>query len=63
MKQIASFLMEIVIREAKAPIFIRGDTVEYDASTFKAPPGSTVEDLLRKLPGIDVDGRCSKKHI
>jgi len=55
MKQIASFLMEIVIREAKAPIFIRGDTVEYDARTFKVPPGSTVEDLLRKLPGIDVD--------
>ena len=55
MKQIASFLMEVVIREAKAPIFIRGDTVEYDASTFKVPPGSTVEDLLRKLPGIDVD--------
>ena len=55
MKQIAQFLMEIVIREAKAPIFIKGDTVEYDASTFKVPPGSTVEDLLRKLPGIDVD--------
>jgi hypothetical protein len=55
MKQIAQFLMEVVIREAKAPIFIKGDTVEYDASTFKVPPGSTVEDLLRKLPGIDVD--------
>ena len=55
LKPIAQFLMEIVIREAKAPIFIRGDTVEYDASTFKVPPGSTIEDLLRRLPGIDVD--------
>jgi len=55
LKPIAHFLMEIVIREAKAPIFIKGDTVEYDASTFKVPPGSTVEDLLRRLPGIDVD--------
>jgi hypothetical protein len=55
MKPIANFLMEIVIKEAKAPIFIKGDTVEYDATTFKVPPGSTVEDLLRKLPGIDVD--------
>ncbi|MDR2972093.1 MAG: TonB-dependent receptor family protein [Bacteroidales bacterium] len=55
MKPIANFLMEIVIKEAKAPIFIKGDTVEYDASTFKVPPGSTVEDLLRKLPGIEVD--------
>ena len=55
LKPIASFLMEVVIREAKAPIFIRGDTVEYDATTFKVPPGSTIEDLLRRLPGIDVD--------
>jgi hypothetical protein len=52
---IAEFLMEVVIRDAKAPIFIKGDTVEYDARTFKVPPGSTVEDLLRRLPGIDVD--------
>jgi len=55
LKPIASFLMEVVIKEAKAPIYIKGDTVEYDATTFKVPPGSTVEDLLRKLPGIDVD--------
>ena len=55
LKPIAHFLMEVVIREAKAPIFIRGDTVEYDASTFKVPPGSSIEDLLRRLPGIDVD--------
>jgi hypothetical protein len=55
LKPIANFLMEVVIREAKAPIFIKGDTVEYDASTFKVPPGSTVEDLLRRLPGIEVD--------
>lgn len=55
LKPIANFLMEVVIREAKAPIFIKGDTVEYDASTFKVPPGSTIEDLLRRLPGIDVD--------
>ncbi|MDR1758702.1 MAG: TonB-dependent receptor family protein [Bacteroidales bacterium] len=54
-KPIANFLMEIVIKEAKAPIFIKGDTVEYDATTFKVPPGSTVEDLLRRLPGIEVD--------
>lgn len=55
MYPIAEFLMEVVIRDAKAPIFIKGDTVEYDATTFKVPPGSTVEDLLRRLPGIDVD--------
>jgi hypothetical protein len=55
-KPIAQELFEVVIREAKAPLRIRGDTIEYDATTFKVPPGSTVEDLLRRLPGIEVDG-------
>ena len=55
MKPISTTLMEVVIKAAKAPLFIKGDTVEYDATTFKVPPGSTVEDLLRRLPGIDVD--------
>lgn len=55
LKPIAKELMEVVIRAARAPLTIRGDTVEYNASSFKVPPGSTVEDLLRKLPGVLVD--------
>ena len=54
-KPITSELLEVVVRAAKATLSIRGDTIEYDASSFKVPPGSTVEDLLRRLPGIDVD--------
>ncbi|MEO7175931.1 MAG: outer membrane beta-barrel protein [Saprospiraceae bacterium] len=57
--EIASQLMEVVIKAAKAPMSIRGDTIEYDATTFKVPPGSTVEDLLRRLPGIQVDANGS----
>ncbi len=55
LKPIAKELLEVVIRTAKAPLTIRGDTVEYNASSFKVPPGATVEDLLRKLPGVVVD--------
>lgn len=54
LKPISTELMEVVIKTAKAPLRIRGDTIEYDATTFKVPPGSTVEDLLRRLPGIEV---------
>jgi len=54
-KPINTELMEVVIKAAKATLSIKGDTVEYDASSFKVPPGSTVEDLLRRLPGIEVD--------
>ncbi|HOY15443.1 MAG TPA: carboxypeptidase regulatory-like domain-containing protein, partial [Saprospiraceae bacterium] len=53
--EIATELMEVVIKAAKAPMKMRGDTIEYDASTFKVPQGSTVEDLLRRLPGMEVD--------
>jgi hypothetical protein len=54
MNEIAKELMEVVIKEARAPLRMRGDTVEYDASQFKVPQGSTLEDLLRRLPGISV---------
>ena len=55
LKLISRQLMEVVIKAARAPLKFRGDTVEYDAASFKVPPGSTVEDLLRRLPGIEVD--------
>jgi len=55
MTEIASELMEVVIKAAKAPMRMKGDTIEYDASTFKVPEGSSVEDLLRRLPGIEVE--------
>jgi len=54
MTELAEELMAVVIKAAKASIVMRGDTVEYDASTFKVPVGSTVEDLLKRLPGIEV---------
>lgn len=55
MKLLNKDLMEVVVKTARAPLSIRGDTVEYNASSFKVPPGSTVEDLLRRLPGVQVD--------
>ena len=55
MKEISTELMEVVIKAARAPIKLRGDTIEYDASTFRVPEGSSVEDLLKRLPGIEVD--------
>lgn len=39
----------------EAPIVIKGDTVQFNASGFKTAPNATVEDLLKKLPGVEVD--------
>lgn len=47
-------LMEVVIKEAKAPLRLKGDTVEYDISQFKVPVGATLEELLKRLPGLEV---------
>ncbi|WP_019990521.1 outer membrane beta-barrel protein [Rudanella lutea] len=55
LKPITKELFEVVVKTARAPLTIKGDTIEYNAATFKVPPGSTVEELLRKLPGVQVD--------
>ena len=54
MTEISTDLYEVVIKAAKAPMTIRGDTIEYDATTFKVPDGSTLEDLLKRLPGVEI---------
>jgi hypothetical protein len=37
------------------PLRLKKDTIEYNAAAFKTQPGSVVEDLLKKLPGVEVD--------
>ena len=48
-------LKEFVLRQQVAAIKIKGDTTEYMADSFKVKEGATVEDLLKRLPGIQVD--------
>lgn len=36
------------------PIIIKKDTIEYNASTFKTTENDVLEDLLKKLPGVEV---------
>ena len=31
------------------------DTVEYNADSYKVQPNAVVEDLLKRLPGVEVD--------
>jgi len=50
----AKLLEEVLVSRSHA-ITIRGDTTEYDAASFAIQPNSKVEDLLKQLPGIQVD--------
>jgi len=44
-----------VVVTAVIPVTLKGDTTEYNADAFGTKPNATVEDLLKKLPGVQVD--------
>lgn len=48
-------LDEVTIFAFKDPVYYKGDTLVYTADSFKTKANATVEDLLKKLPGIKVD--------
>jgi hypothetical protein len=48
-------LLAEVILKSGSPIRIKGDTTIYTADSFKVRAGANVEELLRRLPGIQVD--------
>ncbi|MCB9264788.1 MAG: outer membrane beta-barrel protein [Lewinellaceae bacterium] len=47
-------LDEVIVKEERIPMAIRKDTIEFDADAFKTQPNAVVEDLLKKLPGVEV---------
>jgi hypothetical protein len=48
-------LNEVTVLGFRDPIYYKGDTLIYTADSFKVKPNATVEDLLKKLPGVKVD--------
>lgn len=51
----AMLLNEIVVKGKATAIKIKGDTTEFNAASYTIQPNDKVEDLLKKLPGIQVD--------
>lgn len=62
-----SFILEPVIMEeefnalnevvvtAIIPVKVKEDTVEFDARAYKVREGDAVEEMVKKLPGVEVD--------
>ncbi|MDR0835010.1 MAG: carboxypeptidase-like regulatory domain-containing protein, partial [Tannerella sp.] len=48
-------LKETIVEGKKPDVTVKGDTLEYDATSFKTQENAVVEDLLKKLPGVEVD--------
>lgn len=51
----AQQLGEVVVTHEQAPVSMHGDTVAFSAKAFKTQPNAAVEQLLKKLPGLEVD--------
>lgn len=49
-------LDEVLVVAERPPVSMRKDTIEFNANAFKTLPNALVEDLLKKLPGVQVDG-------
>ncbi|NBW36629.1 MAG: TonB-dependent receptor [Cytophagia bacterium] len=55
LQQQSQQLNEIVVKGEKAPVIIKKDTIEFNAPSFKTKQNANVEDLLKKLPGVEVE--------
>src|SRR5690554_2849009 len=49
-----SSLDEVLIK-SRAPVTIKKDTLEFNVASFKTKKDATIEDLLKELPGVEVD--------
>ncbi|WP_299108009.1 outer membrane beta-barrel protein [uncultured Tenacibaculum sp.] len=60
LKNQTNLLNEVIIKST-APITIKKDTLEFNVKSFKTKKDANVEDLLKKLPGVEVneDGKIT----
>lgn len=51
----SKLLEEVLVKQKIAAVRMKGDTLEYNADSFKVHAGASVEEMLRKMPGLQVD--------
>lgn len=54
MSENSVLLDEAIITAIKAAVIAKEDTLEFNAGSFHTAPNASVEDLLKKLPGVEV---------
>ena len=47
-------LQEVEVKGTAAQMVVKGDTLEYNATAFKTQENAVVEDLLKRLPGVEI---------
>lgn len=53
----ATVLQEVIVKQNIGAIRIKGDTTEYKTDSFKVSANADVQELLKKLPGIQVNSK------
>ena len=48
-------LDEVIVQDEKNPVTVKKDTIEFNAGSFKTKTNATVEDLLKVMPGMEVE--------
>lgn len=48
-------LEEVVVTAVRQPVEQRGDTTVYNAEAYKIPEGAYLEELVRRIPGLNYD--------
>ncbi len=48
-------LDELLVVARKAPITVKKDTLEFNAKSFNTKADATLEDVMKELPGVEVD--------
>lgn len=51
----AVMLAEAVITAEAPPVTVKADTTEYSASAYRVAEGAMLEELVKKIPGAEVD--------
>ena len=55
MYETSIMLTEAVIEDALPPTQVVDDTLMFNVSAFRVPEGSVLEELIKRLPGVEVD--------
>ncbi|MBN8856208.1 MAG: hypothetical protein BGO55_08580 [Sphingobacteriales bacterium 50-39] len=48
-------LMEVIVKATIPPVIVKADTIGFNTAAYPTRAYATVEDLLRKLPGVAID--------
>jgi hypothetical protein len=48
-------LKAVTVTALRPPVSVKPDTLEFNVSAFKTLPNAMIEDLLKQLPGVEVD--------